>query len=189
LKITVYMLLTSSVKFRTIVNIFKKIAKSVYTLRGYVQVLSLAHVRTTEQPIRRTALLSLKNRNEPRPTSTTTNERNYASIDSGERCLLLKTIARSAPIRGERAWMKNHHSARAIDSVARVAFNMHDPEKHLNWNCFTREFSTNVEFCVSNDKRDRDDRRLFTRLKDRARDKSQSQCTRCFRYLNFESKF
>jgi len=52
-----------------------------------------------ERSIRRTAHLSLKNRNEPRPITTTTNERNYASVDGGERSLLPGAIARYAPIR------------------------------------------------------------------------------------------
>lgn len=102
----------SSVKFKATVNVFKRTAKSVYALCEYVQVSGLAHVRTTEQPIRRTAHLSLKNRNE---STTTTNERNYASLDGGERSFLLRAIARSAPIReNEREWKIAIQHARSI---------------------------------------------------------------------------
>lgn len=103
----------------------------------YVQVPDLAHARTTEQPIRRTAHLSLKNRNESRLTTTT--NKTTIRVD-GERSLLARAIARATDS-WERAWMKNRHSARASDSVARVALNIHDPEKRPPYCvCSMREF-------------------------------------------------
>lgn len=150
-----------------------------------MQVLGLAYVRPAKQPIRRIAHLSLKeSERAATETTTTTNERNYASVDDGERSLLPRIIARSAPIRENRAWMKNRHSARAIDSVARVALNMRDSEKRRpDWNCSTREFSTNVEFYVSNKKRDRGNRKLFARKIEREI-KVNRQCVRSVFWFN-----
>jgi len=85
----------TSVKFKA-VNVFTGTAK-VFT--RCVSMCRFYASPMLERPIRRTAYLSLKNRNEPRPITTTTNERNYASVDGGERSLLLGAIARYAPIR------------------------------------------------------------------------------------------
>lgn len=81
-----------------------------------MQVLGLAYVRPAKQPIRRTAQLSLKeSERTATETTTTTNERNYASVDGGDRSFLPRMIARSASIReNEREWKIAIQRARSI---------------------------------------------------------------------------
>lgn len=73
----------------------KKMFMAMYIyiyIHKYVQVPDLAHARTTQQLIRRTAHLSLKNRNESRLT-TMTNQTTICAND--ERSLLVRAIARA----------------------------------------------------------------------------------------------